>query len=178
LAPQLGKNNQMMIKVSDTLVAAFGASNPADFASKLEGVLAELPGLKNKIEEVSASSESIRSKLDEIDAKATENESIADLLNAHTLTQDSAFAASVRNIAATAGSQVASEALAKTGTNPVAPSLPVQNENPAALATANEDWKNLWALDPNIKNEFVSAEVFDAYKRAEQAGRVKTTANR
>jgi SOS response regulatory protein OraA/RecX len=122
LAPQLGKNNQMMIKVSDTLVAAFGASNPADFASKLEGVLAELPGLKNKIEEVAASSESIRSKLDEIDAKATENESIADLLNAHTLTQDSAFAASVRNIAATAGSQVASEALAKTGTNPVAPS--------------------------------------------------------
>ena len=42
-----------------------------------------------------------------------------------------------------------------------------------ALATANADWKELFSLDPSIREEFINAEVFDAFKRAEQAGRIR-----
>lgn len=54
-------------------------------------------------------------------------------------------------------------------------SVPAQapTPDPIAAATANSDWKALWALDQNIKNEFVSPEVYDAYKKAEQAGRIR-----
>ena len=63
----------------------------------------------------------------------------------------------------------------RVATPTVKTSVPAQapTPDPIAAATANSDWKTLWALDQNIKNEFVSAEVYDSFKRAEQAGRVR-----
>ena len=53
--------------------------------------------------------------------------------------------------------------------------VPAQAPTPdrKALATANADWKELYSLDPSIREEFVSPEVYDAYKKAEQAGRIR-----
>lgn len=172
-----------MIKVADEIVKAIGATNAAEFSTKLAEKLAQD---SKAFEATAALGDAVKALEDRIAAleaakpEATTQEWLSKAIRniAFTNTEDSAFAASIRTIAASEGSKVAAEALAKTGTNPVAPSVTENPATPAQVAAANGDWKAQYAADPEIRKQFPDADVYDAYKRLESEGRVKITTKR
>ncbi len=172
-----------MIKITDELVSAFGASNPAEFAAKLTELVASIPNAVTAARDASDAVAALSAEVELLKAASGPGASASDIKSAiqaidFTATEDSAFTSSIKSIAANEGSRVACEVLARTGTNPIAPSAPQPTETAAQAAESNGDWKAQYAADAAIKAEFISAEVYDAFKRAEADGKIRIATKR
>jgi hypothetical protein len=63
--------------------------------------------------------------------------------------------------------------LAKIGAQALPPSQPISDDSPAANQIAEDDWEGQWKANADIRREFRTQSVYEAFKRAESAGQVQ-----
>lgn len=157
----------ILIKVSDELMGKLGAKTASEFLSNIETLLnakdeppkaTDNGPLLKAITDIKADIVSLGDMLLALEIPKIDTEEIA-------------------RIASVAASKITSQALAAVGTNPAPIGVP--NASPSGVQTiADDDYEGQWKASEQLRGEFGgNQKAYIAYKRAEQAGRVKLLIN-
>lgn len=174
-----------MVKLTKDMVAAFGAKDPNDFGAKLTELLKSVSDTGDRLNSLELANAEQKLEISALQDRPAlseaKNEWVTQAIEAISFDKTEScqgFAAQVRTIAASEGSKAACEVLAKTGTDPVAPSAPAPEQTPAQKAEATGDLDALYASDPKLQANFPNVGAFKAFRQLEGEGRVKITSKR
>lgn len=167
--------SQRIVKLTDAQIALIGATGPEDFGAKLESFCAT----KTQLETAMANQPdfaTFESRLKTLEGATPLTEAkVKEIVTASTPDAVKAFVASEDGQKAVhaSASKAVIGAAAATGTLPVKDTpAPAAGATGAADLVKAGDYAGAWAISPELKAEFPDAKCYEAYAKAEAAGRV------
>jgi hypothetical protein len=152
-------------KVSEEEMAAYGVTDkPSLFVAlqRLATAEAEKAEAAKETNKMTAELEALAKRVETLEALVMQDEDSQAQLHADLLKE-----------AVAASTQACTGLLAKIGAQALPPSQPVTDDSPAANQIADDDWEGQWKANADIRREFRTQSVYEAFKRAEAAGQVQ-----
>lgn len=155
----------LTLKINDEEAAQFGVEDKATLFAALQRVAASDAEQAKAAEEntkMTAEIEALTKRVEALEAAMTSDEESSAQLQADMIAE------------AVAESQKACAGLlSKIGAQALPPSEPVVDDAPKANEPAEDDWEGQWKSNAELRREFRTQSVYEAFKRAEAAGQVR-----
>jgi ABC-type transporter Mla subunit MlaD len=165
-----------LIKISATLLAAVGAKTDAEFSDCLSNTLASIKSSHDKLDAAITDAASNLKTLAESNKTLSAsledaNKKIAELESKKILSEEE-----IRKIASAEGSKTAMEAIGSVGAGspPATPSAAASTSGKTAVdgLIAAKKYKDAFNASESIQQEFITAEGYEAFMKAQEKGMV------